>query len=192
MFVDRLLRAALQKLVTIVDSAELIEAAKLLRDASTDIVAVCTSGGVLAGVITKTDVIGQIIRCQGQSCATPASLVMTREVVVCKPDQLLSDVWSIMKMRELRSIPVVNVGSHPIGMLTARDALELLLEEAQDEELLLRDYVMCVEFGLRFPDGSTRKHVFLVRRASSASPIQLMVLTRPVFIQPQQCIQVSI
>ena len=146
MFVDRLLPTALQKLVTIVDSAELIEAAKLLRDAGTDIVAVCTSGGVLAGVITKTDVIGQIIRCQGQSCATPASLVMTREVVVCKPDQLLSDVWSIMKMRELRNIPVVNAGSHPIGMLTARDALELLLEEAQDEELLLRDYVMCVGY----------------------------------------------
>ena len=69
MFVDRLLSTALQTLVTIVDSAELIEAAKLLRDAGTDIVAVCTSGGVLAGVITKTDVIGQIIRCQGQSCA---------------------------------------------------------------------------------------------------------------------------
>ena len=146
MFVDKLLPIALQKLVTIIDSAELIEAATLLRDAGTDIVAVCTSGGVLAGVITKTDVIGQIIRCQGQSCGTPASLVITREVVVCKPDQLLSDVWSIMKMRELRNIPVVNTGSHPIGMLTARDALELLLAEAQDEELLLRDYVMCVGY----------------------------------------------
>jgi hypothetical protein len=36
--------------------------------------------------------------------------------------------------------------SHPIGMLNARDALQLLLEEAQDEELLLRDYVMCVGY----------------------------------------------
>ena len=182
-------------------------------------------------MITKTDVVGQIIRCQGQSCATPASLVMTREVVVCKPDQLLSDVWSIMKMRELRNIPVVNAGSHPIGMLTARDALELLLEEAQDEELLLRDYVMCVGYH-RFRSerpkhcsqpwigpptapvalesdciprsmaamksrsssvcGSPTGRRFLVRRVSSASPIQLMVLTRPVFIQPQKCIQVSI
>jgi predicted transcriptional regulator len=71
---------------------------------------------------------------------------MTREVVVCKPGQLLSDVWSIMKMRELKNIPVVNAESRPIGMPNARDALQLLLEEAQGEELLLRDYVMCVGY----------------------------------------------
>ena len=91
MFVDRLLPIALQKLVTITDSAQLIEAAKLLRDAGTDIVAVRTSSGVLAGVSTKTDVIGQISRFQGQNCTNPASSVMTREVVVCKPGQLLSE-----------------------------------------------------------------------------------------------------
>ena len=73
MFVNRLLPIALQKLVTIIDSAQLIEAAKLLREAGTDIVAVCTSGGVLAGVITKTDVVGQISRYQGQSGAAPGS-----------------------------------------------------------------------------------------------------------------------
>jgi len=71
MFVDRLLPIALQKLVTIIDSAQLIEAAKLLREAGTDIVAVCTSGGGAGGVITKTDVVGQISRCQGQSGVTP-------------------------------------------------------------------------------------------------------------------------
>jgi CBS domain-containing protein len=146
MFVDRLLPVALQKLVTIIDSVQLIEAAKLLREAGTDILAVCTSSGVLAGVITKTDVVGEISRCQGQSCATPASSVMTRDVVVCKPGELLSDVWSIMKMRKLKNIPIVDAESHPIGMLNARDALQLLLVEAQDEELLLRDYVMCVGY----------------------------------------------
>jgi CBS domain-containing protein len=146
MFVDRLLPIALEKLVTIIDSAPLIEAAKLLRDSDTDILAVCTSSGVLAGVITKTDVVGQISRCQGQSCATPASSVMTRDVVVCKLSELLSHAWSIMRMRKLKNIPIVDAESHPIGMLNARDALQLLLEEAQDEELLLRDYVMCVGY----------------------------------------------
>ena len=113
MFVDRLLPIALQKLVTIIDSSQLIEAAKLLRDAGTDIVAVCTSSGVLAGVITKTDVVGQIGRCQGQSSATPASSVITRDVIVCKPGELLSDAWSIMKMRKLKNIPIVDAAITP-------------------------------------------------------------------------------
>ena len=67
---------------------------------------------------------------------------MTRDVVVCKPGELLSDAWSIMRARKLKNIPIVDAESHPIGMLNARDALQLLLEEVQDEELLLRDYVM--------------------------------------------------
>jgi hypothetical protein len=82
---------------------------------------------------------------------------MTREVVVCKPGQLLSDVWSIMKMRELKNIPVVNAESRPIGMPNARDALQLLLEEAQGEELLLRDYVMCVGYHQFRPERPKRR-----------------------------------
>lgn len=146
MFVDRLPPVTHERLVTINESAPLIEAAKLLRDAGTDILAVCTSSGVLAGVITKTDVVSQISDCRGQSCVTPASSVMTRDVVVCKPSDLLSDAWSIMRARKLKNIPIVDADSHPIGMLNARDALQLLLEEAQDEELLLRDYVMSVGY----------------------------------------------
>ena len=61
MFVDRLLPTALQKLVTVVDSAELIEAAKLLRDAGTDIVAVCTSGGKRDSMSTRFRRISMIV-----------------------------------------------------------------------------------------------------------------------------------
>jgi CBS domain-containing protein len=146
MFVDRFLPIAQQKLATIADGAQLIEAARLLRDGGTDIVAVCTPDGVLAGVIAKTDVVGQISHCQGQSCTTPVSSVTTRDIVACKPGQLLSDVWTVMKNRKLKNVPIVDAESRPIGILNARDALQLLLEEVEDEELLLRDYVMCVGY----------------------------------------------
>ena len=146
MFVERLLPIAREKLVTVVDGARLIEAARLLREAGTVVVAVCTSDGVLAGVITKTDVVAQISHCQGQSCTTSASSVMTRDIVACKPNQLLSEVWAIMKNRKLKNVPIGDVESRPIGMLNARDALQLLLEEVEDEELLLHDYVMCVGY----------------------------------------------
>lgn len=146
MFVDRLLPIAQQKLVTIADAAQLIEAARLLRDAGTDIVVVCSPDGALAGVITKTDVVAQISRCQGQSCTRLVSSVMSRDVIVCKPGQLLSEVWTLMKSRKLKNVPVVDARSRPIGMLNARDALQLLLEEVENEESLLRDYVMCVGY----------------------------------------------
>lgn len=94
MFVDRIIPTARKRLVTIPESAKLLEAAKLLRNADTDIVVVCASDGLLAGVITKTDVVNQISHCQGDSCTTAASSVMTRDVVVCRSGDLLYGVWS--------------------------------------------------------------------------------------------------
>jgi CBS domain-containing protein len=141
MYVDRLLSAAREKVVTIADDAPLTEAADFLRK-GTDLVIVCDSAGLVTGVITKTDVVGQMSRCQGASCTMAASLAMTRDVVVCRPGELLQDVWKRMKERKLKNIPVVDEESRPMGVLHARDILQVLLEESEDEESILRDYVM--------------------------------------------------
>src|SRR6185437_15439168 len=114
MLVERLLTPARARLVTIADDAPMIEAAKLLR-AGTDLVVVCGSAGLLVGVITKTDVVGQISRCQGASCTTAASLVMTRDVLLCRTGDWLRDVWARMKERSLKNIPVVDQDSRPLG-----------------------------------------------------------------------------
>jgi CBS domain-containing protein len=144
-YVGRLLPAAREKLVTITDDAPLMEAANFLHK-GTDLVIVCGSAALVAGVITKTDVVGQMSRCQGASCTMAVSLAMTRDVVVCWPGELLQDVWERMKKRKLKNIPVVDEDYRPVGVLHARDILQVLLEESQDEESMLRDYVMGIGY----------------------------------------------
>ena len=145
MYVERLLPVARKRLVTIADDAPLTEAANFLRE-GTDLVIVCGFAGLVTGIITKTDVVGQMSRCQGASCTMAASLAMTRDVVVCRPSELLEDVWKRMKERKLKNIPVVDQDSRPIGVLHARDILQVLLEESEDEESMLRDYVMGIGY----------------------------------------------
>lgn len=145
MLVERTLPAARKRLVTIADDARLIDAARLLR-AGTDLVVVCDSGGVLAGVITKTDIVGRIGDCQGTGCMVTAASTMTRGVVLCRPGDWLRDAWARMKENGSKNIPVVDQDSRPLGVLNARDALQVLLQEAQDEEALLRDYVMSIGY----------------------------------------------
>jgi CBS domain-containing protein len=145
MYVARLLPAAREKLVTIAEDAPLTEAAKFLHE-GTDLVVVCGSAGLVAGVITKTDVVGQMGRCQGASCTMAASLTMTRDVVTCRPEEPLQEVWKRMKKRKLKNIPVVSEDSRPVGVLQARDILQVLLEESKDEEAMLRDYVMGIGY----------------------------------------------
>src|SRR5579872_4885621 len=145
MYVERLLPAAHERLVTMADDAPLIEAAYLLHK-GVDLVIVCSFAGLVSGVITKTDVVGQMSRCQGASCTTAASSAMTRDVVVCQPGELLQDVWKRMKERKLKNIPVIDQDSRPIGVLHARDILQVLLEDSLDEESMLRDYVMGIGY----------------------------------------------
>jgi CBS domain-containing protein len=141
-----MLPAARNRLVTIRDNALLIDAAKLLCDYNSDFVTVCSFEGLLAGVITKTDVVRQISQCQGAACVAAASAVMTRTVVFCRPGDALQEVWSIMKERRLKNVPIVDQDIRPLGVLNARAALEALLEEVEHEESLLRDYVMTVGY----------------------------------------------
>jgi CBS domain-containing protein len=144
--VEQLLPVARKRLFTIYDDAALIDAAALVRDHNGDLVAVCSSDELLAGVITKTDVVRQISRCRGAGCTIAASAVMTRSVIVCRPGEPLHEIWSVMKERHLKNVPVVDQNVRPVGVLNARDALEALLEEVKYEEVLLREYVMRVGY----------------------------------------------
>jgi CBS domain-containing protein len=145
MLVDRVVPIAHKRLATIAYVAPLLEAARLLGGSS-DLVVVCGPDGLLKGVITKTDIVRQVGRCQGSTCQIAVSSVMTEDVVICRPTDWLHDVWSIMKERRLKNIPVTDAESRPIGVLNARDALEALMLEVEQEETLLRDYVMCVGY----------------------------------------------
>jgi CBS domain-containing protein len=145
MYVERLLPTARKGLVTVADGAPLLEAENLLHK-GTDLVIVCSSAGLVSGVITKTDVVGQMSKCQEASCTMAVSLAMTRDVGVCQPGELLQDVWKRMKERKLKNIPVVDKDSRPVGVLHARDIFQVLLEESKNEESMLRDYVMGIGY----------------------------------------------
>ena len=72
---------------------------------------------------------------------------MTRDVLSCRADDPLSDLWSQMKQRGIKNVPLVDEELKPVGIVTARDVLQILLGDAESEEALLRDYVM--GFGYR-------------------------------------------
>ena len=146
MFVGGLIDLARERLVVLAEGAPLIDAARLFDKLDIDIVVICAADGRLIGVVTKTDVVRQIGRCQGSACRTLVSSVMTRDVLACRHGEEVSLIWSEMKARKLKNVPVLDDQSKPLGVLNARDALQSLLGEVENEESLLRDYVMTVGY----------------------------------------------
>lgn len=123
MIVERMLPLACQKLVTIDDNAPLLEAARCLNHKDANLVVVCRPDRKIAGVIAKTDIVREISRCQGNRCIVPAATAMTKDLVLCRRGDLLTDVWAAMKSHGVKHVPVVDEDGRPIALLIARDVL---------------------------------------------------------------------
>jgi CBS domain-containing protein len=146
MLVERLLPVAQKRLIAINEDAAVIEAAGHLSAPHTYLLVVCDRAGKAVGVMSKLDVVKHISQCSGLACTIAVSAVMTRDVISCRPNDWLRDVWGVMKAGHLHCVPVLGRDMKPLGTLYARDVLQNLLTEVENEEVLLRDYVMSVGF----------------------------------------------
>jgi CBS domain-containing protein len=146
MLVEKILSVARERLAAIGDDAPVLQAARFLGSPHVNLVIVCDTAGAMKGVLSKTDILKHIGHCGGNACTIAASNVMTREVFTCAPQDWLHEVWSEMRTRRLQCVPVIEPQFRPLGILYARDALRALLTEVEDEEALLREYVMSVGY----------------------------------------------
>ena len=147
MRVASILSIARERLVTVQADALLTEAAKLLCDTHRALLVVCDVKGTMVGVITKTDVVRRVARSHGTlSDARVAADVMTAVVTYCKQGDFLHDVLALMHLLDFVHIPIIDEEFRPSGVVNARDALQALLGEVEDEEQLLRAYVMGVGY----------------------------------------------
>jgi CBS domain-containing protein len=146
MHVEKILPIALQRLITIDTETGLADAAKLLCDTHKALLVVCDRVGVMRGVITKTDIVRRVADSQGDLATVRTADVMTKVVTVCKASDRLHDVLTMMKDRGFVHIPIVDDGSRPLGVVNVRDALQFLLNELKQDELLLREYIMGIGY----------------------------------------------
>lgn len=137
---------ARSRLVTISVDRPLLEAARHLSDTQISLVVVCDADGVMAGVITKTDLVKKIGHCLGSACQTLAAELMVSDVASCSPADLISDVLTLMEKRGFVHFPVVDANRKPLGVVNARDALRVLVADGEYQESQLRDYVMGVGY----------------------------------------------
>ena len=145
MIVKNILPRALERLAVIEAGAPVREAGALMSKPHTDLIVVCDHGDMV-GVLTKTDIVGQISRCTGSGCTAKVDSIMTRDVTYCRTHEALLDVWSLMRERGLQRVPILDEACRPLGIIYAREALQALLSESENEDELPRDYISGVGY----------------------------------------------
>src|SRR5260221_6515951 len=140
MLVEEVLSRACERLAIIDAAASIRDAADLMAEPHTNLVIVCRDGAAI-GVVTKKDIVVEISRCSGFDLDAPVETVMTHDVAYCRSSDPLTDVWQVMKAREVQCIPVVDEKHNPIAIVYARDALACLLQVVETDDQLLRDFI---------------------------------------------------
>ncbi len=89
---------------------------------------VVTEGDVVVGVFTERDVLTRVVASQRDPATTRVEEVMSAPVAYCRPDTPLDDCRSLMTVRRIRHLPVIEndrlTGIVTIGDLTAQEVTD--------------------------------------------------------------------
>lgn len=146
LLVHHLLGEARRRLAVIDGKASIREAAMRLAEEGASLLVVCDGDGRAVGIITRTDIVREFGRCGGGAEDLQAQAVMSCPVQGCDEGQSLESLWATMARTTLRNLPVLDAAGRPRGVLHARDVARALVDEAVNEEALLRDYIMGVGY----------------------------------------------
>ena len=102
------------------DSADVIEAARLMAEHNVGSIPVLDEAGRLEGIVTDRDICCRIVAL-GKSYETPVRDVMTRSVQTVHPDADVKEVESLMRDRKIRRLPVVDEDQRLRGFIALAD-----------------------------------------------------------------------
>ena len=95
--------------------------------------------GRLAGLFTERDVLNRVVAQGLDPDSTRLSVVMTADLQTASPDKPLAHALHMMFEGGFRHVPVVE-GGRPVGMVSARNALGLEIQQFE-KELEDRDHI---------------------------------------------------
>ena len=124
--------------ITIAPDATVRELVELLATHNIGAVVVSEDGAVPAGIVSERDVVRRIT--EDGLMDQQVAAIMTAEVQVCEPEDLLDDLMVMMTEHRIRHVPVLDDGNL-IGLVSIGDAVKVRMRELEYERDQLNDYV---------------------------------------------------
>jgi CBS domain-containing protein len=138
MKVASILKAKGSTVVTTPPRTSVATATRRLRDQHIGALVVSEDGATVLGLITERDIVHGLADRGPSLLELPVSLVMTRTLVTCTPDDDITTVMSRMTRLRVRHLPVV-VGERLQGIISIGDVVKHRLDELQTEANVLRE-----------------------------------------------------
>lgn len=114
----------IKDVITVKESTPIKEVARLFSENKITGVPVVNEEGLLAGVLSETDIIRKTNSIGAWSPST-AGQIMTRPAITVEPDESLQRVCELMSNRHIHRVVVAKAGSIK-GILTTMDILKAI------------------------------------------------------------------
>ena len=138
--VDSILKDKGHDIISVTPDTEVFDTAHILRENRIGSVLALESNGQIAGVISERDIVRGLSEVGLDVLEHPVSEIMTKEVVVCHPDDNMATVLSLMSNRRIRHLPVMQ-GDQLVGIISIGDVVKTRINELEDESSSLRSYI---------------------------------------------------
>lgn len=133
------------KIYTIPSTSTVFDALQVMCEANTGAVLV-TEGEKIVGIYTERDYArdGEV---KGRSAKeTIISDVMTKQMVLIKPETKLQDCVELMRKYHVRHLPVLEK-ERVVGVVSIRGLAEAMLQEQQGTIVKLESYILGTGYG---------------------------------------------
>jgi CBS domain-containing protein len=117
-----------RRAVTIGSHADLVEAARLMREAHVGFLVV-NDGGQPRGVLTDRDIVLEAVACGISPEEVTVGDAMTTDPVTLTEDTALEDALECLRTAGIRRAPVVDDGGRTTGVLSLDDVLDYLADQ---------------------------------------------------------------
>ena len=126
---------------TVTPDETALELSEQLRAAQIGAMIVSDDGSSIDGIISERDLAYGLAAHGRELPRIAVSKLMTKVVLVCSPEDSITDVMKLMTQRRIRHLPVKD-GDQLVGIISIGDVLKHRLGEVQLEANVLRDYAM--------------------------------------------------
>ncbi len=131
--------------LTVKNTATVLDALQAMDTANTGSILVTDNGSII-GIFTERDYARQGELKGRVAKETPITEVMTRQMVMVKPETSLEECAELMRKYKCRHLPILDK-ERVVGVVSIRSLAEALLDEKQGTISGLENYILGTGYG---------------------------------------------
>lgn len=143
--VQDLLRIKGNAIYSVPPGASVLEAMRVLAEHNVGALLVMQNGAIV-GILSERDIVRQTAEQGMCNVDSPVEELMTRQVIVVKPDTTIQECMQLMSLQHIRHLPVVQNGE-PVGVISIGDVVKSVITDQKVMIDNLQDYILGRGYG---------------------------------------------